>query len=59
MIGRILRIIFFLGLIGLIINRLFSRKQKQALSRVMTISAWIYLAIAAIVLAWYLYQSFS
>ncbi|MFV2028711.1 protein MIGRI [Neisseria sp. S1] len=59
MIGRILKIIFFLGIIGLIINRLFNRKQKQAISRVMIISAWVYLVVSAIVLAWYLYKSLS
>ncbi|KLT73631.1 NADH dehydrogenase [Neisseria arctica] len=59
MIGRILKIIFFLGIIGLIINRLFNRKQKQTISRVMIISAWVYLVVSAIVLAWYLYKSLS
>ncbi|WP_342031629.1 protein MIGRI [Neisseria sp. Marseille-Q2251] len=56
MIGRLFRIFFFFALAALIINRLFSRKQKRALRDVAKISAWVLLgaAAAAATLFWYL-----
>lgn len=39
MIGRLFRIFFFFALAALIINRLFSRRQKRALREVAEISA--------------------
>ncbi|MDO1516854.1 MULTISPECIES: hypothetical protein [unclassified Neisseria] len=55
MIGRILRIVFFIALIGLVENRLFSRKQKRALREVVQISAWVFLVAAVLALGWYLF----
>ena len=54
MIGRLFRIFFFFALAALIINRLFSRKQKRALRDVAKISAWVLLGAAAATLFWYL-----
>ena len=54
MIGRLFRIFFFFALTALIINRLFSRKQKRALRDVAKISAWVLLGAAAATLFWYL-----
>ncbi|MFS6938288.1 protein MIGRI [Neisseria animaloris] len=56
MIGRILRIVFFIALIGLAMNRLFSRKQKRALREVVQISAWVFLVTAVLALGWYLFS---
>lgn len=54
MIGRLFRIFFFFALAALIINRLFSRRQKRALREVAEISAWVLLGAAAATLFWYL-----
>lgn len=54
MIGRLLRIFFIFALIALIINRLFSRKQKRALREVIQISAWVLLGASVATLVWYL-----
>ncbi|QEY25083.1 protein MIGRI [Neisseria animalis] len=54
MIGRLFRIFLLFAFIALIINRLFSRKQKRALREVMQISAWVMLGAAAATLIWYL-----
>ncbi|WP_061374555.1 protein MIGRI, partial [Neisseria meningitidis] len=53
MIGRLFRIFFFFALAALIINRLFSRRQKRALREVAEISAWVLLGAAAAMLFWY------
>lgn len=45
---------FFFALAALIINRLFSRRQKRALRDVAKISAWVLLGAAAATLFWYL-----
>ena len=54
MIGRLFRIFFFFALAALIINRLFSRRQKRALHDIAKISAWVLLGAAAATLFWYL-----
>ncbi|WP_416192314.1 protein MIGRI [Neisseria sp. CCUG12390] len=54
MIGRLLRIFFVFALIALIVNRLFSRKQKRALREVIQISAWVLAGASAATLIWYL-----
>ncbi|PSJ80569.1 protein MIGRI [Neisseria iguanae] len=54
MIGRLLRIFFFFALITLIINRLFSRKQKRALREVAQISARVLAGASVATLIWYL-----
>ncbi|WP_199900851.1 protein MIGRI [Neisseria cinerea] len=54
MIGRLFRIFFFFALAALIINRLFSRRQKRALRDIAKISAWVLLGAAAATLFWYL-----
>ncbi|WP_301673755.1 protein MIGRI [Neisseria blantyrii] len=54
MIGRLFRIFFLFALAALIINRLFSRRQKRALREVAKISAWVLLGSAAATLFWYL-----
>ncbi|OUC30198.1 hypothetical protein BC463_09180 [Neisseria meningitidis] len=48
MIGRLFRIFFFFALAALIINRLFSRRQKRALREVAEISAWVLLGSTAL-----------
>ena len=53
MIGRLIRILFLVGLIILIINRLLNRKQKHSLHEVMVISAWICLMASILALLWY------
>ena len=57
MIGRILRIFFLLALIGLIVHRLFSSRQKRAISEVVHISAWVLLAAAVLALGWYVWAA--
>ncbi len=59
MIGRILRIFFFIALIALIIHRLFNRKQKRALHEVVQISAWVFLAAAVVALLWYAWMTYA
>ena len=59
MIGRILRIFFFIALIALIIHRLFNRKQKRALQEVVQISAWVFLAAAVVALLWYAWMTYA
>ena len=59
MIGRILRIFFFITLIALIIHRLFNRKQKRALHEVVQISAWVFLAAAVVALLWYAWMTYA
>lgn len=54
MIGRILRIAFFIVLAGLVAHRLFSRRQKRALHETAQIGAWVLLAAAALALCWHL-----
>lgn len=56
MIGRLFRIFFFFALAALIINRLFSRRQKRVLREVAEISAWVLLGAAAATLFWYLFM---
>ncbi|HFA5375327.1 TPA: hypothetical protein ACFJC4_001285 [Neisseria gonorrhoeae] len=56
MIGRLFRIFFFFALAALIINRLFSRRQKRVLREVAEISAWVLLGAAAVTLFWYLFM---
>lgn len=58
MIGRILRIFFFIALIA-IIHRLFNRKQKRALHEVVQISAWVFLAAAVVALLWYAWMTYA
>ncbi|UOO80890.1 hypothetical protein LVJ83_07795 [Uruburuella testudinis] len=59
MIGRILRIFFFVALIALIIHRLFNRRQKRALHEIVQISAWVFLAAAVLALAWYVWMAYA
>lgn len=54
MIGRLFRIFLLFAVVALIIQRLFSRKQKRALREVIQISAWVLLGAAAATLVWYL-----
>ena len=54
MIGRLFRIFLLFAVVALIIQRLFSRKQKRALREVIQISAWGLLGAAAATLVWYL-----
>lgn len=58
MIGRILRIVFFIALIALVIHRLFNRNQKRAIHEIVQISAWVFLAAAVIALGWYLWMAY-
>ncbi len=53
MVGRILRLALFAALAVIIIKRLFSRGQKQALHETVTLAAWVF--VAATVLAWLWY----
>lgn len=53
MIGRILRIFFFMALLFFIANRLFSRQQKRSLNEVVQISAWVCLIASALALIVY------
>ncbi|WP_199901255.1 protein MIGRI [Neisseria weaveri] len=55
MIGRILRIAFFVALFVLIVNRLFSRQRKQGIHDVVRTSAWVLLAASALALGWYMW----
>lgn len=57
-IGRILRIFFFVALIALIVHRLFSRGQKRAIHEIVQISAWVFLAAAVIALGWYMWMAY-
>ena len=43
MIGRLLRFFFFCAIAALIVNRLFSRKQKRTIREIAKISAWVLL----------------
>ena len=43
MIGRLLRFFFFCAIAALIVNRLFSRKQKRTIREITKISAWVLL----------------
>ncbi|HGO8904605.1 TPA: hypothetical protein ACLAQU_000544 [Neisseria meningitidis] len=54
MIGRLFRIFFFFALAALIMNRLFSRRQKRALREVA--DARVLLGAAAATLFWYLFM---
>ncbi|MCS4533654.1 hypothetical protein NXS09_04985 [Neisseria sp. CSL10203-ORH2] len=56
--GRIIRIVFFLALIGLIAHRLFSRSQKRALHEVIQISAWVCVAAAVLAILWHWFIGF-
>ena len=57
--GRILRVLFFLVLAALIVNRLFNRQQKRALHEVVQLSAWVILAGALLALIWYAWRAYS
>lgn len=58
MIGRLLRFFFFCAIAALIVNRLFSRKQKRTIREIAKISAWVLLGAAAATLFWYLMMLF-
>lgn len=58
MIGRLLRFFFFCAIAALIVNRLFSRKQKRTIREIVKISAWVLLGAAAATLFWYLMMLF-
>ena len=53
MIGRILKIFFFIALLALQVNRLLGRGQKRALHEVVQISAGVMLAAAVLALLAY------
>ena len=53
MIGRILKIFFFIALLALLVNRLRGRGQKRALHEVVQISAGVMLAAAVLALLVY------
>lgn len=58
MIGRLLRFFFFCAIAALIVNRLFSLKQKRTIREIAKISAWVLLGAAAATLFWYLMMLF-
>ena len=58
MIGRLLRFFFFCAIAALIVNRLFSRKQKRTIREIAKISAGVLLGAAAATLFWYLMMLF-
>lgn len=58
MIGRILKIFIIFAFFGIIIYRLFSKKQKQSLHEIIKISAWVLFAASAAVLLWYILNSY-
>lgn len=58
MIGRLLRFFFFCAIAALIVNRLFSRKQKRTIREIAKISAWVLLGAAVATLFWYLMMLF-
>ena len=58
MIGRLLRFLFFCAIAALIVNRLFSRKQKRTIQEIAKISAWVLLGAATATLFWYLMMLF-
>lgn len=53
MIGRILRIVFLVALLGLVVNRLLNRKHKRAVRETVQTGAWVLLAASALALGWY------
>ncbi len=53
MIGRIIKIFFFIALLALLVNRLLGRGQKRALHEVVQISAGVMLAAAVLALLVY------
>ncbi|QMT35305.1 protein MIGRI [Neisseria wadsworthii] len=55
MIGRILRIILLISIAAIIINRLFSRKQKRALNDIVRLAAWMVLIVTALVFLLHLF----
>jgi hypothetical protein len=59
MIGRLLRFFFFCAIAALIVNRLFSRKQKRTIREIAKISAWVLLGAAAATLFCYLIAVFQ
>lgn len=58
MIGRLLRFFFFCAIAALIVNRLFSHKQKRTIREIAKISAWVLLGAAVATLFWYLMMLF-
>lgn len=53
MIGRLIRIFFFVALIVFIVSRLLNRQQKRSVNEIIVISAWVCLIASALALLWY------
>ena len=53
MIGRLIRIFFFVALIVFIVSRLLNRQQKRSVNEIIVISAWVCLIVSALALLWY------
>ena len=57
MIGRLIRIFFFVALIVFIVSRLLNRQQKQSVNEIIVISAWVCLIASALALLWYTWSA--
>ena len=53
MIGRLIRIFFFVALIVFIVSRLLNRQQKRSVNEIIVISAWVCLIASTLALLWY------
>lgn len=57
MIGRLIRIFFFVALIVFIVSRLLNRQQKRSINEIIVISAWVCLIASALALLWYTWSA--